>query len=339
MRILITNLLFVACLSTPVVAEEPETPTEAPGVVFIYQGDQSIEAYVRKHRCMVGWWYLDKKTEYGWIGKLAYYSTNDDPRGKIYISKQLKILRPKEGSVPLGSPDYSVPPHECLIVVHPAERKGYYTLVAHWGPKSAARPERWWPGQLGFDWEQTGDRRFCYHGLLDEGLELLTHPKSYERSWGAQLLGTLGKDALPAEAALIQLLQDKNKEVRFQSAVALAKIGGPGASQTLPIFMELLEPKHKADRFWGFTGLRCLGPTAAKAAPQLIPLLEDDGYNALETLIVIAPEDAQVQEAIRRWRATLRPYDFKWTEEMFERLEYNPRQQPAPPKPEHTSSN
>ena len=280
---------------------------------------------------MVGQWYLDKNTDYGWVGQLLYYSSNDDPRGRVYISEKLKILRPKGISVPLGSPYASKYPGEHLVVIHPAERKGYYTLVAHWGTKSAARPMRWWAGQLGFDWEQTGDRRFCYVGLVDEARQLLTESDSIKRSHGAYLLGSLGKEALPAEALLIQLLEDKNKEVRFQSAVALAKIGGPGASQTLPLFMKLLEPKHKADRFWGFRGLRSLGPAAAKAVPQLIALLEDknDCFEALEILLVVASEDAHVKNVIENWRTTLSPSHYKLTEDLFQRWKDNPRNESA----------
>lgn len=325
MRILIVSLLVIVCLSASTIADEDAQPNEGVGVVFIYQGDQSIEAYLREHRCMVGWWGLRKKTEYGWIGQLSYYSTNDDPRGRVYISEKLKILRPKGIPVPLGIPDLNKPPHEQLVVIHPAEKKGYYELIGHWGPKSKARPERWWAGELNFNWEQYGDRRFCYVGLVDEGRQLLTKSDDNERSHGAYLLGTLGKDALPAEPALLKLLRDENQYVRCRSAVALAKIGGPGASQTFSFFTELLNSKDDTDKYFGFHGLRCLGPGAKKAVPQLIELLQDqrDGFAALETLVVVAPEDAQVQEAIKSWRATLSPNHFKLSEELFKEWKYN----------------
>ena len=72
--------------------------------------------------------------------------------------------------------------------------------------------------------------------IVNPVAQILTDPHPSSRRAAAQVLNQLGTAASGAAPALIDALNDKDPEVRQQSAEALAKIGTPEARKSLRFF-------------------------------------------------------------------------------------------------------
>ncbi|MEK6678529.1 MAG: HEAT repeat domain-containing protein [Nitrospirota bacterium] len=69
-------------------------------------------------------------------------------------------------------------------------------------------------------------------------IERLYSSSSSKRENGAHNLGIIGKEAAPAAPFLIDMLKDKNEDVRVNVAIALGKIGDPRAVEPLIIVLK-----------------------------------------------------------------------------------------------------
>lgn len=69
-------------------------------------------------------------------------------------------------------------------------------------------------------------------------IERLYSSSSSKRENGAHNLGIIGKEAAPAVPFLIDMLKDKNEDVRVNVAIALGKIGDPRAVEPLIIVLK-----------------------------------------------------------------------------------------------------
>lgn len=69
-------------------------------------------------------------------------------------------------------------------------------------------------------------------------IERLYSSSSSKRENGAHNLGIIGKEAAPAVPFLIDMLKDKDEDVRVNVAIALGKIGNPRAVEPLIIALK-----------------------------------------------------------------------------------------------------
>lgn len=105
-------------------------------------------------------------------------------------------------------------------------------------------------------------------------------------------LREMGGDAEPAVKPLILALRDKDEDVRASAAVALGAVGEPAVG----VLIESLGEKDAGIRRGAAIGLGQVGPKAKKAVPALIKAAQDDDAGArgeaIRALGMIGDKDA-----------------------------------------------
>jgi len=118
------------------------------------------------------------------------------------------------------------------------------------------------------------------------------------RPYAVYMLGQIGAASKPAVAELVKLLDDKNADVRHETAIALAKIG-PNAKEAVPALTKALEECDGGPSCFGAAfALGRIGDP--EAVPALVKALEskDETLTAISAwaLVQIQPKDAKTAE-------------------------------------------
>jgi HEAT repeat protein len=95
-----------------------------------------------------------------------------------------------------------------------------------------------------------------------------------ERLAALRALTRYGPDAEPAMPRLVELLKDKDSEVRWRAAMTLGKIG-PAARGTVPALVAALQDEDALVREHAAEALGDIGPDARDAVPALTTALRD----------------------------------------------------------------
>lgn len=103
------------------------------------------------------------------------------------------------------------------------------------------------------------------------------------RDWGvretaADALARIGDAAVPS---LVETLQDPDRDVRAQSARALARMG-PRAEPAIPALIAALNDSDKEVRMGAARALGQIGPAASEAVPDLIKAIRDPRNKPVE---------------------------------------------------------
>ena len=103
--------------------------------------------------------------------------------------------------------------------------------------------------------------------------ELIVELKKGDKSkLGAlEQLEALGEKAAEAAPALVELLPDKNEDVRLAAAIVLGKIGKPAVEP----LVKALDSKDADVRFYAVWSLAFVGPNAKIAEPALLKAMSD----------------------------------------------------------------
>jgi HEAT repeat protein/V8-like Glu-specific endopeptidase len=97
-----------------------------------------------------------------------------------------------------------------------------------------------------------------------------------KRTWACDQLATMGAEAKNAEPELIELLLDKDDNVRIKAMKALSEIGNVSQSDLQKV-IEATKDSRLADlRLQGILVIRHMGEEADSAVPALIERLKDD---------------------------------------------------------------
>ena len=97
------------------------------------------------------------------------------------------------------------------------------------------------------------------------------------RLLAVQHLGSLGKDAAPATAALLEALSDSEFNVRHAAADALLNLDSGHAKRVLPMIQTELRNRKKTDSFHAVFDLtKRLGKDAQPVVPDLVAVMEAD---------------------------------------------------------------
>jgi len=106
------------------------------------------------------------------------------------------------------------------------------------------------------------------------------------RGMAADSLGAIGPDARAAVPGLKRLIESGDKDGRWPAAIALVRIGGPGAEAATPVFIDALKASDAGQRWDALCYLQRLGPRASAAVPAIKALLKSPDAFLRELAVV-----------------------------------------------------
>ncbi len=123
---------------------------------------------------------------------------------------------------------------------------------------------------------------------LRELLACLSSKNSEARKAASTLLVDIvtPKDADVAEGPLVKGLTDRYEEVRWNAALALGNIGGPGAAKAMSIFVKALRSKDINRIKQAAGAINTIGPNGKPAIPALVSLLKHRNNDVQEMAAV-----------------------------------------------------
>ncbi len=102
-----------------------------------------------------------------------------------------------------------------------------------------------------------------------------TNSLFYLRAAAASALGKIGSPAMSAIPELKKALQEKDSNLRGQTAVAIWRINSDIAT-TLPVLLEEMPRTSEHSKWDWIIALGEMGPSAVEAIPQLMRELKED---------------------------------------------------------------
>jgi HEAT repeat protein len=91
----------------------------------------------------------------------------------------------------------------------------------------------------------------------------------------ATLVGVVTKDDQDALGPLVQRLQDRDPDVKYNAALALGNIGGDGAAPAVPVLLDMLVKGDEKQRQQAAVAISGIGPAAVQALVPLRKALHD----------------------------------------------------------------
>jgi len=142
-------------------------------------------------------------------------------------------------------------------------------------------------------------------------ISALQDPNAGVRAEAARLLGRIGPDAKQAIPMLLSVLRGRETDLRVLGN-AVEALGKMGPDALAAILQGLQDPRWGRAKVMLVNVCESMGPAAAPAVPELIPMLYDEeGYpqvNIIETLGAIGPGAKDAVPALIELRKKFRGY-------------------------------
>lgn len=147
-----------------------------------------------------------------------------------------------------------------------------------------------------------------YEEMVDELIADSRMSEHWQRKIAAKELGNLGKGAARAAPALQALLNDEDRDIRFEAAIALVKVGDR-SPEIAAALTEVLSLGRDYNRLLAVQSLGILGADAAASVPSLAALYAEVKSVDIKEAIIIALKKIgtpEAKESVQRIRATQR---------------------------------